>query len=127
MQGFGKVSIEALVRAIGVPHVAVIKPFKVKKSIEDVKEALAFQGVSVIISQETCSLYAKSLKEHRERVFQVNEEKCKNHRNCIMDLACPAFYLHNDRVKIDPELCWGCMVCAQICPEKAIVPLKKQV
>ncbi len=126
MEGYGRVSIEAVVRAIGVEHVTVIKPFQVKKSIAAVREALDFQGVSVIISQETCSLYAKSLKEHKGRPFSVDPEKCRNHRNCIDELACPAFYLNKDGgVAIDPELCWGCAVCVQICPEKAIVPVKK--
>jgi indolepyruvate ferredoxin oxidoreductase alpha subunit len=72
-----------------------------------------------------CSLYAKGLKELKDRVFTISD-KCKNHRNCIDDLACPAFYIQNDRVKIDPDLCWGCAVCAQICPENAILPLKKK-
>ncbi|MEZ4527850.1 MAG: indolepyruvate ferredoxin oxidoreductase subunit alpha [Desulfobacterales bacterium] len=126
MEGYGRVSIEAVVRGIGVEHVTVIKPFQVKKSIAAVREALDFQGVSVIISQEMCSLYAKSLKEHKARPFSVDPEKCRNHRNCIDDLACPAFYLNKDGgVAIDPELCWGCAVCVQICPEKAIVPVKK--
>ena len=51
-------------------------------------------------------------------------EMCRNHRACIDDLACFAFYLEKGRVKIDPTLCVGCSVCAQICPEGAIVPLK---
>ena len=125
LNGYGRVSIEKLVRAVGVEHVSVIKPFKVKKSIETIKEAIAFKGVSVIISQEICSLYAKSLKKKRGLPFTIND-KCKNHRNCIDSLACPAFYLEKERIKIDPELCWSCAVCAQICPENAIVPLKKQ-
>jgi indolepyruvate ferredoxin oxidoreductase alpha subunit len=124
MEGYGRVSIEEVVRGIGVHHVTVIKPFKVKKSIEAIKEALGFKGVSVIISQETCSLYARSLKENPSRSFQISG-KCQNHRTCIDELACPAFYLEKDRVRIDADLCWGCAVCAQICPENAIVPVKK--
>ncbi|MFW6374190.1 MAG: 4Fe-4S binding protein [Thermodesulfobacteriota bacterium] len=26
---------------------------------------------------------------------------------------------------IDPDLCVGCTVCAQLCPENAILPLKE--
>jgi indolepyruvate ferredoxin oxidoreductase alpha subunit len=125
LEGYGQVSIEGIVRAAGVSHVAVIRPYRVKKSIDAVKEALNHQGVSVIISQEPCTLYAKSLKKLRGKPFTVGE-KCKNHRDCINDLACPAFYIQYDRVKIDPTLCVGCTVCAQICPEKAISPLKEK-
>jgi len=123
LSGYGRVSIEAVVRAIGVAHVTVIKPYKVKKSIEAVKTALDHQGVSVIISQEMCTLYARSLKKLKVRAFRVTD-KCKNHRDCINQIGCPAFYLDGERVRIDPTMCVGCAVCAQICPENAIAPVK---
>jgi indolepyruvate ferredoxin oxidoreductase alpha subunit len=125
MEGFGRVSIEAVVRALGVPHVTVIKPYKVKKSIEAIKEALQFKGVSVVISQELCVLYAAGLKLPRRKPFQVSD-KCQNHRVCMSRLACPAFYVWNDRIKIDATLCTGCALCAQICPENAILPVKEE-
>jgi indolepyruvate ferredoxin oxidoreductase alpha subunit len=123
MEGYAHVSIEEIVRAVGVPHVSIIRPYRVKKSIESIKEALNFKGVSVVISKEGCTLFAKALKKPRGRSFFVSE-KCKNHRNCINELACPAFFIEGNRVKIDPLLCTGCTVCAQICPEHAILPLK---
>jgi indolepyruvate ferredoxin oxidoreductase alpha subunit len=123
LEGYGQVSIEAVVRAIGVQHVRIIKPYNVKKSIAALKEALAYEGVSVVISKELCMLYAKSLKKGRGRSFYVTD-RCQNHRDCIDDLACFAFYLQDGRIKIDPDLCSGCSVCAQICPEHAISPLK---
>ena len=125
MEGFGRVSIEAVVRALGVPHVTVIKPYKVKKSIEAIKEALQFKGVSVVISQELCVLYAAGLKLPRRKPFQVSD-KCQNHRVCMTRLACPAFYVWNDRIKIDATLCTGCALCAQICPENAILPAREE-
>jgi indolepyruvate ferredoxin oxidoreductase alpha subunit len=123
LSGFNRVSIEAMVRAAGVGHVAVIKPFRVAKSIETMKEALAYPGVSVVIAQEMCALYAKGLNLKKQRPFYVSDQ-CKNHRNCIDELACPAFYLEAGRVKIDAALCVGCAICAQVCPENAILPLK---
>jgi indolepyruvate ferredoxin oxidoreductase alpha subunit len=125
MPGYGRVSIENVVRAIGVPHVAVIKPYKVKKSIEAIKEALSFKGVSVIISEELCALYANSLKLPRRKPFHISD-KCRNHRNCLKDLACPAFYTWGERIQIDANLCTGCALCAQICPENAILPVKEK-
>jgi indolepyruvate ferredoxin oxidoreductase alpha subunit len=123
MEGYGRVSIEAVVRAIGVPHVTMIKPYKVKKSIEAIKEAISFKGVSVIISEEPCALYAQALKLPKMRPFEVTA-KCQNHRDCMNHLACPAFYVWNERIKIDANLCTGCAVCAQICPENAIMRVK---
>jgi len=123
LEGYGRVSIEEVVRAIGVSHVTVVRPYRVEKSIAAIKEALDYKGVSVIISREMCTLYAKSLKKLHGRPFTIGD-KCKNHRVCVNELACPAFYIQDERVHIDPDLCVGCAVCAQICPEKAIVPLK---
>ncbi len=123
LEGYGRVSIENVVRAIGVPHVAVIRPYRVNKSIETLKEAIDYKGVSVIISQEACTLYAQSLKKARGKPFYINE-KCKNHRECVNELACPAFYIEGQKVFINADLCTGCAVCAQVCPEKAIVPVR---
>ena len=123
LSGYGRVSIETVVRGIGVSHVTTIKPYKVKKSIEAIREALNYKGVSVVIAEEMCVLYAKQLKLAKEKPFEVTG-KCKNHRNCLNEIACPAFHIWNDQVKIDPDLCTGCAVCAQICPENAILPIK---
>lgn len=125
LDGYNRISIENLVRALGVEHVTTIKPFKVRKSIEAIKEALDFKGVSVIISQEPCALYAKSLKLLKPRAFTVTD-KCLDHKDCINEIACPSFFLDRGRVAINADTCVGCAVCAQICPENAIVPLKKQ-
>ena len=124
MSGNGRVSIEALVKAIGVEHISVIKPYKLKKSIATIKEALDYKGVSVVISQEMCTLFAKGQKMLKPRAFYVSD-KCKNHRKCISTFTCPAFSIQGDFPVIDPDTCVGCAVCAQICPENAILPLKK--
>ncbi|MGC8490326.1 MAG: indolepyruvate ferredoxin oxidoreductase subunit alpha [Syntrophobacteraceae bacterium] len=123
LDGYGRVSIEDVVRGVGVPFVTTIEPYKVKKSIAAVREALEFKGVSVIISRQMCTLYAKALKLDSKRTFRISD-KCKGHRNCINDLGCPAFFTKDGRVEIDAGLCSGCAVCAQICPENAIVPVK---
>ena len=123
MSGYGRINIEEVVRALGVPHVTVIRPYRIKKSIEAVREALHFKGVSVVIAKEMCTLYAKSLRKPPGKPFHIGD-RCKGHRLCVNELACPAFYIKDGRVHIDPLLCTGCAVCVQICPENAIVPLK---
>jgi indolepyruvate ferredoxin oxidoreductase alpha subunit len=121
LDGYTQISIEKMVRAMGVPYVATVRPYQIKKSIETFKEAFLSNGVSVVISQEPCTLINK---KRKKRAFQVTD-RCKNHRICISELACPAFYIDDNRVQINPAQCVGCAVCAQICPENAIIPVKE--
>ena len=37
--------------------------------------------------------------------------------------ACPAMYVEDGKFYIDKNLCTGCGVCAQVCPNKAIRPI----
>ncbi|MBW2030220.1 MAG: indolepyruvate ferredoxin oxidoreductase subunit alpha [Deltaproteobacteria bacterium] len=121
-----QVSIEGVVKGCGVRDVHVVRPFKVKKTIDAVKASLEYDGLSVIISQEYCPLFARAIGERkRTRPFYINLDKCKGHRVCINELACPAMVLEGYHVTINEDLCTGCSVCAQICPENAILPAKK--
>ncbi|MEW6665273.1 MAG: indolepyruvate ferredoxin oxidoreductase subunit alpha [Thermodesulfobacteriota bacterium] len=121
-----QISIESVVRGVGVQDVHVIKPFNVKKAIESVKATLEYDGLSVIISKEICPLFARAVgKGRKARPFTINLTRCKNHRDCINLLACPAMYLEGERVAINKNLCIGCAVCAQVCPENAIVPSRE--
>lgn len=121
-----QINIEELVRGCGVKDVHLVKPFKVRKTIEAVRAAMQYDGISVIISQEFCPLFARATGQQRKsRPFQVNHNKCRNHRDCIAKLGCPAIYLEGEQVEINKNLCIGCSVCVQVCPENAIMPVKE--
>jgi indolepyruvate ferredoxin oxidoreductase alpha subunit len=120
-----RVSIEDVVRGCGVQDVHLVKPLNVKKTIEAARASMAYDGISVIISQELCPLFARGIgKARKAKPFYVNLEKCRNHRDCINLLACPAMYLEEEQVAINRNLCIGCSVCAQVCPENAIMPAR---
>ena len=122
---FTHINIEDVVKGLGVEHMAVVNPFKLQKMRESIKAAVAHEGVSVIISRALCPMYAKQIgNKEKAHAFYINENRCKNHRDCLTVLGCPAFYVDGGSVRIDDAACTGCAVCAQICPENAILPKK---
>jgi len=48
---------------------------------------------------------------------------CGNCNACLDLFGCPAFYVSDFRIEIDPVLCVACGVCAQFCPNDAIYPV----
>ncbi|KIX15909.1 indolepyruvate ferredoxin oxidoreductase subunit alpha [Dethiosulfatarculus sandiegensis] len=118
------IELEDVVRGLGVKHVQVVKPTNMAKTRAAVEEAVNYDGLSVIISREPCPLHLRRFKKTKKPVFMVDQEKCKNHRDCIEKYACPAFFLEQGKVNIDPNLCIGCATCVQVCPEHAIRPKK---
>ncbi|MCU0664136.1 MAG: indolepyruvate ferredoxin oxidoreductase subunit alpha [Myxococcota bacterium] len=50
--------------------------------------------------------------------------QCARCNNCIDNFGCPAIYKREGKVYIDEVLCVGCGVCAQLCPNDAIAPVK---
>ncbi len=48
---------------------------------------------------------------------------CGNCNACLDLFGCPAFFLDQGKIEIDPLLCVSCGVCAQFCPNNAIYPV----
>ncbi len=112
-----KVDLEALCRALGINRVRVVDPYDLKACETAVKEELAAQEPSVIISRRPCVLlkYVK-----HEASLTVEPDKCKSCKRC-MGLGCPAISLKDGKAKIDNTLCVGCGVCKQLCAFDAIL------
>lgn len=123
--GLTPVDIEAVVRGLGVKHVQVVRPTNLKKTEAAIREALEYDGLSVIIAREPCPLSVKRhLGKQKAVKFTVDQDKCSKCRACISTFACPAFFVENETIRIDPALCAGCAVCVQVCPAHAIKPAK---
>ena len=111
-----KVDLEALCRALGIDRVRVVDPYDLAACETAIKEELAAEEPSVIISRRPCVLlkyvkHAPSLK--------VDADKCRSCKKC-MKLGCPAISLKDGKAKIDTTLCVGCGVCKQLCAFDAI-------
>lgn len=112
-----KVDLEALCKALGINRVRVVDPYDLKACQTAIKEELAVEEPSVIISRRPCVLL-KSVKH--EPALKVESDKCKSCKRC-MGLGCPAISLKDGKAKIDNTLCVGCGVCKQLCAFDAIV------
>ncbi len=112
-----KVDLEKLCNALGINRVRVVDPYDLKACETALKEELAAEEPSVIISRRPCVLlkYVK-----HEPSLNVDADKCKSCKRC-MGLGCPAISLKDGKAKIDNTLCVGCGVCKQLCAFDAIV------
>ena len=111
-----KVSIEAILRAIGLTTVETVNPLDHAKAVETVKRVAAEPGVKAIIFKSPCVVLAKP-----QGKCEVDGDLCVGCQHCISELGCPAIFLdENGLAKIDETLCVGCTLCEQICPMGAI-------
>ena len=112
-----KIDLETLCHAVGIERVRVVDPYDLAACDKVLKEELAYEGPSVIISRRPCVLL-KSVKAAPALV--IDADKCRTCKMC-MKLGCPAISIKNNKAKIDPTLCVGCGVCEQLCHFDAIV------
>ena len=112
----GKVDLEALCRAIGIGRVKVVDPYNLKECDQVLKEELAAEEPSVIISRRPCVLL-KNVKP--QPALQVNPDKCIGCKAC-MRIGCPSISFRDGKAVIDHTTCVGCGVCQQMCPKEAI-------
>lgn len=113
------ISIEDLVKSIGIEFVKTINPLNVNEMIQIYKDALEYDGVSVIIAKYPCNLINKNEIRSRNYTVEVNQDKCIHCNKCIDKLACPSITLVDDKVSID-QTCIKCGVCIDVCPVSAI-------
>ena len=113
----GKIDLEALCRAIGIKRVTVVDPYDLKECDRVIKEELAAEEPSVIISRRPCILL-KNVK--KQPPVKIAGDKCRSCRKC-MGLGCPAISFKNKKAVIDSTQCVGCGVCEELCAFGAIV------
>ena len=113
----GKIDLEALCHAIGIRRVAVVDPYDLAECERVLKEELAAEEPSVIISRRPCVLL-KSVKKLPS--LKVDADACRGCKAC-MGLGCPAISFRDKKAVIDNTLCVGCGVCRQKCAFGAIV------
>ena len=110
-----KVSIQDVLRGVGVKTVETVDPLDLKTAVETVKRVAAEDGVKAIIFKSPCAVLIKSGKP-----AVIDSDKCTNCKRCIKTLGCPGIVMRDGRPAIENSLCTGCGLCSQVCPFNAI-------
>ena len=117
-----KIDLETLCRAVGIRRVRVVDPYDLAACDAAVKEELAAEEPSVIISRRPCALlkYVK-----HKAPLAVNKDKCIGCKSC-MKIGCPAISMKEGKAHVDFTQCVGCGVCEQLCPVGAFESTGKE-
>jgi len=124
----------ALASALGIESVRVIDPFNLDETRAVMKEELAKDGPSLVISKGPCALL-QSKRAEKIIPLRIDYDKCTGCKVCLR-LGCPAISwkkledlemnIEKKTKKqegiaiIDPFLCNGCSLCDQVCNFEAI-------
>ena len=109
-----KVSIEAILKAIGLRSVETVDPLDLGAAKKAVENAMEQKGVRAVVFRSPCIAVTKS-----NGLLAVSD-KCVKCKKCINELGCPAIVIDSGKVTIENSLCTGCGLCAQVCPVGAI-------
>lgn len=119
LPGSRRVDIAKLIPALGVEHFFIIDPFELDESTEVIQKCLTLPGVKVVLARQECAIQAQRRKLKAGQVRSV-PENCTLCKRCINVTGCPAITLGAEHTIIDPVLCYGCGLCAQVCRFGAI-------
>jgi indolepyruvate ferredoxin oxidoreductase alpha subunit len=118
--------LEPLVKALGIERVKTVPAFDVQAIDDTITAFLKAEGPSVLIARDECALLPSA--RRRWVPLKVIPEKCNGCTMCFR-IGCPAIVKSDEldektqrpKAYIDPLLCTGCEVCAQVCPWQAIL------
>jgi indolepyruvate ferredoxin oxidoreductase alpha subunit len=121
------IDIAAVCAALGVP-VQVEDPFRVRETTEAIHRLLQERnGVRVLVLRQECALVRGKREKavHRMRVDQALclGQACGCNRLCTRVFKCPGLVWDpgTGKARIDEAICTACGVCADICPQGAIL------
>ncbi|MCM2359510.1 MAG: indolepyruvate ferredoxin oxidoreductase subunit alpha [Geobacteraceae bacterium] len=118
-----QVDIATLVKALGIDNVAEINTYDLAETEAAIRKGLETPGPYVLIDKNPCILRYRV----KQSMLAVDLEKCSGCRACLK-VTCVALGMvpagDKMKVQIDPNICNGCGVCAQLCKFDAMSVVK---
>ncbi|MFH0726501.1 MAG: indolepyruvate ferredoxin oxidoreductase subunit alpha [Pseudomonadota bacterium] len=132
MEGTHAVDILELVKALGCRRAREIDPFDMEKTVAALKDEIAYEGPSVLITKRPC---VQLFRQDPSQILTVDTEACIGCQLCLK-LGCPSIsqgeVIPDEKGKkerryafINAATCYGCTQCEQVCKSKAIVRASK--
>ncbi len=119
------ISIEAVLRALGVECVVHANPLDLEASVSAAREAIDFAGPSAVLFESPCVQLVRP-----STSVAVDANACTGCKKCITEIGCPAIGFDAEatgpksgkrgQAFVDASLCNGCGLCVQVCPFKAL-------
>lgn len=121
------VDILELVKALGCKRAREVNPFDLEGTIAALKEEIAYDGPSVLVTKEPC---IQLFRQDPAQIRTVDTDACIGCKLCLK-LGCPSIsqgdIIPDDAGKkerryshIDAATCYGCSLCEQVCKSNAI-------
>ncbi len=119
-----KIPVRKVLEGLGVDNIREVDAYNQSKLKQYVEEALAEDGLKVIIAKHPCMLkFTRELRRSGRSLpnpVRVGN-KCNRKYICVSDFACPSYQLSDDgSVWVQNDLCIGDRSCVQTCPSDAI-------
>ena len=120
------VEIEALCRSLKI-HVEVADPYELRRTAQSIYRLMQEKGPRVLILRRKCAL-VQGREGGFPYVMRVDQdlcvgEACGCNRYCTRIFRCPGLVWNprTERAEFDEVICVGCGICADICPQGAII------
>ncbi|MDL2329454.1 indolepyruvate ferredoxin oxidoreductase subunit alpha [Desulfosarcina sp. OttesenSCG-928-A07] len=127
MEDTNAVDIMTLIKGMGCSRVREIDPFDMEGTLAALKEEVAHDGPSVLITKRPC---IQLFRPDPKAVRVVNPNACIGCKMCLK-LGCPSIsqgdVIPDEKGKkerryafIDATTCYGCAICEKVCKQNAI-------
>jgi indolepyruvate ferredoxin oxidoreductase alpha subunit len=117
--GNQRIDLARLIPAMGVEQFFTVDPFDLEQTTAAIQRALTLPGVKAVLARQECAIQAQR-RGLRAGTVRVDPEACNLCKRCVVVTGCPAISLGENAIVIDPSLCYGCSLCAQVCRFDAI-------